>query len=96
MAVVMRILGRAMAGGWQDSPESGKYLRDFNPDAFDGTGAELLVRDPKQALRFATAAEALRVWQTTSTVQPRRPDGLPNRPLTAYSVELVSAPSAVR
>jgi hypothetical protein len=64
----------------------GPYLQSSDPDADSGFGAEVWTDDPAKALRFATFASAMACWQAQSNVRPFRPDGRPNRPLTAYSV----------
>lgn len=57
-------------------------------DARDGRGTFVLTADVAQARLFDTASEALDYWQRQSTVVPLRPDGKPNRPLTALTVEV--------
>ena len=42
-------------------------------------------------MRFVSIAEAMEYWRTVSTTVPFRPDGKPNRPLTAYTVEIEQA-----
>ena len=65
----------------------GPYLEWSDPDANRGMGAECWTDDRKKAQRFATVNEALACWKAQSLVRPIRPDGRPNRPLTAYSIE---------
>ena len=45
-----------------------------------------------QAMRFADKATALEAWRGVNQVDPVRPDGKPNRPLSAYTVELEDVP----
>jgi hypothetical protein len=40
------------------------------------------------ARRFAHASEAMIAWNTVSDRRPLRPDGRPNKPLTALTVEI--------
>ena len=47
-----------------------------------------LTRDRSRAMHFDGTAEAMRAWNTVSATRPRRPDGLPNKPLTALTVEV--------
>jgi hypothetical protein len=64
-------------------------LAVYDPEANAGnypTGAVCWTRDPRAALKFANAAEAFVFSQRRSTSTPTRPDGLPNRPLTAFSI----------
>jgi hypothetical protein len=37
-------------------------------------------------MRFADLAAAVACWKRQSTVRPLRPDGKPNRPLTAFTI----------
>lgn len=65
----------------------GPYLQSSNPDANWGRGDETWTDELSEAKRFATFMDAMDCWKAQSTVRPIRPDGRPNRPLTAYSVE---------
>lgn len=56
------------------------------------TGMLVSTDDPADARRFDTFAEAVECWRQQSTVSPFRPDGLPNRPLTAFTVEISRLP----
>lgn len=69
-------------------PEAGPLVSYYNPDADGGRGAVRLTVEPTEAATFDTAAEAAEFYRQTSTVRPTRPDGQPNRPLTAYTVML--------
>lgn len=53
-------------------------------------GVIRLTPDPERAVRFVSTSKALQAWNTQSKQRPLRPDGLPNRPLTALTVEIVS------
>jgi hypothetical protein len=89
--VVIKLLGVA---GWGELDlDSDRYLRNFDVNARAGRGATAFTRDPYGAMRFANAAEAMRTWQTQSSVRPFRDDGLPNRPLTAFTIEVVKLSS---
>jgi len=67
------------------------YLKTFDPDAHDGRGAVKLTTRKDEALRFATATECMALWLTPSKTFPRRPDGKPNRPLSAFTSEIIDA-----
>ena len=62
------------------------YVRFFDPDAHGGRGNLVTTADPARARQFDSAIEAGNFWRQQSKVRPLRPDGKPNRPLTAYSV----------
>lgn len=75
---------------------AGGYLRAFDVDANGGRGSADLTADPSLALTWPTPIEAFAAWKSTSTVRPIRPDGKPNRPLTAYTVEVVDLDGSQR
>jgi hypothetical protein len=77
-------------------PEPGQYLVDADPDAHDGRGSATWTTDHHQARLFAHQMEAFNYWRAQSTVRPRRPDGQPNRPLTACSIEVVHLSHAIQ
>jgi len=54
-----------------------------------GRGDLKVTRDPAKALRFPDAAKAMEFYRRQSKTRRWRSDGRPNRPLTAYSVEIV-------
>jgi hypothetical protein len=54
-----------------------------------GRGNTLITPDPQRAKRFETNAQAFEFWRQQSKAVPLRPDGKPNRPLTAYTVEIL-------
>ena len=61
----------------------GQYLESFDPDANGGRGCATWTPDLSKAMRFADVREAHEMWKRQSSVLPPRPDGKPNRPLTA-------------
>lgn len=83
--VVIQVVGRADG---RVCPQDGLYLAAGDPatvqshDGFDWTS------DPMGGLRFDSIGEALTYWSRQSTVRPLREDGQPNKPLTAWTVEL--------
>jgi hypothetical protein len=85
--IVIRIIGDALG---RSTPFDGKFVKSFDPDAHRGRGAVVAVLEPLDALRFTTTAEAHSFWRQASKVQPLRPDGKPNRPLTAYNIEIIA------
>ena len=71
-----------------------RYLKTYDVEAHGGRGDATFTDDPNDALCFPNAAEALKAWQTRSVTRPDRPDGKPNRPLTAFTVEIMSLPES--
>lgn len=89
---VIRIVGLVSGG---PSPFDGQYLKEYDPDrrGIDPDGHIMLAHvtttpNPDEAMRFAGVADAQGTWARKSTRWPIRPDGQPNRPLTAFTVSL--------
>ena len=66
----------------------GQYVVDYDPTPLDN-GDVLLSTSAEAAgaRHFESVGEALEFWRQESTKGPR-PDGKPDRPLTAYTVEI--------
>lgn len=95
--VVMRLTGLVTGG---PCPLDGTYLAHFDPDkpGVDASGEPMLctietTNDPRRAKRFADLVELRNEWARVSTVEPVRPDGKPNRYLTAFTIEVEEAPA---
>lgn len=67
-------------------PVEGQYLKSYDPEAHDGRGDATFTRDRSEAMRFSDVVAALDLWKAVPKCRPLRPDGEPNRPLTAFSV----------
>jgi hypothetical protein len=100
---VIRLVQRAGPIAMDDSPPDleGLYLESFDPEYRDPddvttpawfVGQALWTDDPARARRFDQAMDAWRCYTTVSTTQPTRPDGKPNRPLTAFTILVEAAP----
>lgn len=83
MSILMRV---AMATTPDQERVLDQWLKTFDVEAFDGRGDAEFTDDPTQALRFKDLAAAIAAWKTQSRRRPRREDGKPNRPLTAFSI----------
>lgn len=66
--------------------EIGRYLEWSDPDAKHGRGDDRWTADIKKAKKFPSFHAAMACWTAQSTKRPFRPDGRPNKPLTAFSV----------
>jgi hypothetical protein len=88
--VIHIVEGRGEITRWSGNP-AGLYLRTWDVDAYDGRGDCDLTVHRDRAHQFATAEEAMQVWRSQSAVRPRRSDGEPNRPLTAFTVQIEPA-----
>lgn len=69
----------------QKTPFDGQYLKYYDPSAHDGVGEIRTTPLAKDALHFDSFKDAMYVYRLSYGT---RPDGRPNRPLTAYSVEI--------
>jgi len=67
-------------------PHEGQWLKSFDHEAFNGRGHGVFTDDIDQAMHFPDAAEAMVFWAKQSQSKPWRPDGKPNKPLTALTV----------
>lgn len=68
--------------------KSGAYLESYDPEAHRGQGKAKWTDDIAKAMRFATQLEAFDFWRQQSKTMPFRPDGKPNRPLTAFTISV--------
>ena len=84
MTVLMRIVE---LGGQMFKP--GVYLRSFDHEAFDGQGNADFTDEIADAMRFADHGKAMEFWNRIPKCKPLRPDGKPNKPLSATTVEIV-------
>ena len=85
MALVIQLMGIAPNGR---PPPVVTYVRDVDFDADEGRGRIIMTQKLDEAKRFASTREALDYYRTASKVVPIRPDGQPNRPLTASNVQI--------
>ncbi|HEY6415281.1 MAG TPA: hypothetical protein VIX41_03555 [Acidimicrobiales bacterium] len=81
----IRCMGLAgtVTAGPGGSPD-GQLLRSYDPEAHDGRGWADWTLLESEAITFPTPDEAWRYIMREPTARPRRPDGRPNRPLTAF------------
>jgi hypothetical protein len=66
------------------------FIVECDFDAHNGMGAIVISNSPTKARRFEDFASAVEYWRTPSKVKPIRLDGMPNRPLTALTIEIIS------
>jgi hypothetical protein len=93
---VIQIIGLVNGGA---TAFDGQYLKEFDASR-DGvepiSGRVMMCRlvttpDISEAKVFADVIEAHRLWVTVDEREPVRPDGKPNRPLTAFTIRVESA-----
>ena len=62
------------------------YVVKYDPEAYDGRGDVQLSHKRADALTFDSHEAAWAFWKQVPKNRPKRADGRPNRPLTAFSV----------
>lgn len=87
--VVIKIVGDSLG---RPTSHDGKYVLEFRAGTMDRHGVlhgGILRSSPErfEALKFPSALEALEFWRQANGL---RPDGKPNRPLTAFTIEIQS------
>lgn len=97
MAFVIRIEASMSAADPLEGGSLPAYLKSFDPDVQGPdkpypTGDLTVTLNPAHARRFETKGECFALWKLQSTVCPLRPDGRPNRPLSAYTISIEPAP----
>lgn len=84
MATVMKAVGYANG---TPCDFAGQYLEWYDPNVPDPTSQMAsFTPDLAKAKRFADAGEAMAEWNRVRAVEPFRPDGKLNKPLTAITV----------
>jgi hypothetical protein len=91
--VLIKIEGLVNGGS---TPFDGEFLVEYDPER-DGTAPDgspmfahvVTTPDPDQAKKFPDFIEAAECWKRVCKRTPTRPDGKPNRPLTAFTVKFV-------
>lgn len=66
----------------------GKYVESFDPEFMNGLGRVYSTDDIEKAKTFDDFGQAFEFWKTQSKTKPTRPDGKPNRPMTALTIEI--------
>jgi len=99
VSYLIRVLG-VFRGPDDYVPASGpQYVQGFDvdwqpeviPEGFEKvTGRSWFTTDPCDALQFLSQTAAVEALRTQSKKHPLRSDGKPNRPMTSFTVEIVS------
>jgi hypothetical protein len=76
-----------LASGKPDAAE-GQYVKRYDPTAYFGRGDLVTTPDKDDARRFPDVAAATEFWRQSAGT---RPDGKPNRPLTAWTIDIQDA-----
>jgi hypothetical protein len=64
----------------------GQYLKSYVPEARNGLGSCEWTLDRSAACVYPDFTAAFEAWRQVPKNRPKRDDGRPNRPLTAYTV----------
>lgn len=64
------------------------FLKDFDHEAGNGHGLLTVTKKRDEAKVFESGMEAMEFWRKQSVTKPLRPDGKPNRPLTAFTISI--------
>jgi hypothetical protein len=85
MAIVIILAGRADRVPFE---HDGAFLKEFDPERGDNpfAGHVEFTRNIAEAKKFASHTDAFAEWTRVSKRLPKRPDGKPNKPLTAFTV----------
>jgi hypothetical protein len=86
MKYVVRCMG---ASNGSPCGSTGKFVERYEPQWNSGMGYAWFTSDVSEALTFDTLEAAYAFWRTVPANRPTRPDGKPNRPLTAFHIEVV-------
>lgn len=89
MATIIRCLGYAN-GAPCNVLEA--MLKAYDPEFKHGLGKADWTYDVRRAMKFKDHTAAWELWHKTSKTRPKRPDGQPNRPLTAFNVSFEEEP----
>lgn len=85
---VVMLAHHVSTGDGSMRPVLPQYLKFYDIEAYDGRGTAEFTRDRDQALCFLSAKDAMEAWRAVPANRPLRPDGCPNRPLTAFTMEI--------
>lgn len=76
-------------GLYEAEPFDGQMVKSYAPEAFEGLGDVETTSSLSEALKFDTLRKAVAFSRQPASNMPMRPDGKPNRPLTAFTLEFV-------
>jgi hypothetical protein len=65
------------------------YLASYDPEYADGRGIVEWTRKLSSAMQFPDVVTAFRFYRQEPKARPVREDGRPNRPLTAFTIEVI-------
>jgi hypothetical protein len=83
------VVGRVEAVTCDGRTPEGEYVRDYQPEKHGGHGEATFTRDLERAKVFPDVASAWRFIGQQPRSRPTRPDGKPNRPLMAFTLQIL-------
>lgn len=86
MAWLMRVAGYPDG---RSTPHDGEFLRSVNLEANHGFGLISTTPNPRHARKFQSLEEGFGLMRSSPLGRLFRPDGKPNRPLTATNWEFI-------
>lgn len=89
MSYVIRCLGFSGIATQPGPDVKGSLLKAYDPEAHDGRGWAEWTHDLNQAREFDSPTEAWFLWRAIPKSRRLREDGMANRPLTAFTVEII-------
>lgn len=92
---VIRVI--CMADG-EPGAYDGRFLEWYNPNLSPDDSVDMggFTPDISKAMKFPDAGAALACWNQERVIGSPRFDGRPNKPLTAFTVEVVRVEDAMR
>lgn len=90
--IVIQINGFANGA---ECPHAGQFIKEFDHEAMKGVGYGEFTKNPHLAKKFAGHTEAWEFWTKVPKIKPTRPDGQPNKPLTAATVSIIPLDIAI-
>lgn len=73
---------------------AGQFVMSFDHEAFNGRGFIRHSADIERAKQFDDQGAAFQFWRRIPMCKPRREDGQPNRPMTSYTIEILTKEDA--
>ncbi len=83
------IVGRVEAVHHDGVTPAGEYLERYDPEAHGGRGDVTFTRDIARARVFPDVGAVWECIRTRPKARPTRPDGTANRPLMAFTLQIL-------
>lgn len=77
-------------GAVEQEGKSTGFVESYDPSAYKGRGFATFTDDPQRAMKFASPENAYDFMNQVPPELPVRPDGKPNRPIRAFTLEIAN------